>query len=74
MVPREKPVVTPPMGNEPTGRQHCVLTDKRNVPDRMKEIAVNRGLRDVEQAHRDEGGIIAPAVPLETALVFFRFR
>ena len=54
LVPREKPVVAPSMGNEPTCREHRVLADKRNVPDRMKEIAVNRGLRDVEQTHRDE--------------------
>ena len=62
------------MGNEPTGREHRLLTDKRNVPDRMKEIAVNRGLRDVEQAHGDEGGVIARTVPFETALVLFCFR
>jgi len=62
------------MGDEATGREHRVLTDKRNVPDGMKEIVVNRGLRDVEQTHRDEGGVIARTVPFEAAVVFFRFR
>ena len=53
------------MGNESTCREHRVLTDKWNVPDGMKEIAVNRGLRDVEQTHRNEGKVIARAVPFE---------
>ena len=35
---------------------------------------MNRGLRDVEEAHRDEGDVIARAVPFETALVLFCFR
>ena len=62
------------MGNQPTGRQHRVVTDKWNIPDRMEEIAVNRGLGDVEQTHCDEDGVIARAVPFETPLVLFRFR
>src|SRR5436305_12347617 len=62
------------MGNQATGRQNRIVTDKWNIPDRMEEIAVNRGLGDVQQTHRDEGGGIARAVPMETPLVRFRFR
>jgi len=35
---------------------------------------MNCRLRDVEQTHRNEDGVVACAVPFETALVFFRFR
>jgi len=41
------------------------VTDKGNVPDRMKEIAVDCGLCDVEHAHRNERGIVAHTVSLE---------
>ena len=55
------------------GRKDRVVTYKGHVPNRMKEIAVNCGLRDVEHAHRNERRIIAHTVSLEAALVFFRF-
>ena len=35
---------------------------------------MNCRLRDVEQTHRNEGGIITGAVPFKAALVFFSFR
>ena len=61
------------MRDQTDGRQDGVVTDKGNVPNRMQEITVNRGLRDVEHAHRNERGIVAHTVSLEAALVFLRF-
>src|SRR6266850_4496021 len=73
LVPREKAVITPPVGNESSPSQHRVLTDKGKIPDRMKDIEVNCGLRDVEQTHRNERGIIACPVSFKATLVFFFF-
>jgi len=61
------------MCDQTDGSQDGVVTDKGNVPNRMKEIAVDCGLRDIEHAHRNERGIVAHTVSLEAALVFFRF-
>jgi hypothetical protein len=49
------------------------LPGERHVPRWLKKFAMNCRLRDVEQTHRNEGGIIAGAVPFKAALVF-RFR
>ena len=61
------------MRKETDGREDGVVTYEGHVPNRMEEITVDCGLRDVEQAHTDERRIIACPVPLEAALVFFRF-
>src|SRR5437660_1211599 len=74
LVPSEEPVVPSPVSNESSAGQQRVLADKGKVPNRMENIAVNRGLRNVEQTHRDERRIIARAVPFKTTLVFFLFR
>jgi hypothetical protein len=55
------------------GSQDGVVTDKGNVPNRMKQIPVDCGLHDIEHAHCNERGIVAHTVSLEAALVFFRF-
>ena len=62
------------MRNQTDGTEHSVMTDKWDVPNRMQEITVNRGLGDIEHAHRNESGIVAHTVSLEAPLVFFRFR
>ena len=74
LVPRKEPIVPAPVCTETNRRQHGVVADKRHVPNGMKEIAVDRGLRDIEHAHQDEHRIVARAVPLKAAQVFFRFR
>ena len=39
------------------------------VPDRMKEVAVDRRLRDIEQAHHDKTRVVACAVAIEPGLM-----
>ena len=50
------------------------MPDKRHVPNWLQKFTANSRLRDVEQTHRDKRGVVARAVPLEAALVFFRLR
>ena len=54
LVPREKPVITSSVDNESNASQRRVLAQKRKVPNRVEDIAVNCGLRDVEQTHRNK--------------------
>src|SRR5215211_4838164 len=49
-IPREEPIVTPAMRNQTDGSEHCVMTDKGHVPNRIQEFTVDRSLRDIEHA------------------------
>src|SRR5467141_2679853 len=64
-IPCEEPIVTASPGDEAATSQNRVLTDEGNVPNRMKKVASNCRLRDVEQTEHDEGRVIARAIPLK---------
>ena len=61
------------MRQETNRGEDGVVTYEWHVPNWMKKIAVDCGLRDVEHSHADKRRVIACPVSLKAALVFFRF-
>jgi len=61
------------MSDQTDSCQNGVVTYKGHVPNWMKQVTVDCGLRDIETAHANERRIVTSSVPLKAPLVFFRF-